>query len=148
MTETSKQNREPASKHRYMQWVVAIAVGLVLSFVVFERATDPEPTRQKAVEEAVVFEARMLLVSYVLPGRELQVVDPLAPDSKVGKSYIWPDGTGWEVSGYYRRDLKDPWHPYLMTLDASSGLVSLAVKDGNERLIGMSAQDPKFSAVP
>ena len=148
MSETSKQNKEPASKHRYLQWVVAITVGVVLSFIVFERATDPEPTRQKAVEEAVVFEARMLLISYVLPGGELQVVDPLAPDSKVGKSYIWPDGTGWEVSGYYRRDSQDPWHPYLMTLDASSSLVSLAVKDRNERLIGMSAQDPNFSAVP
>ena len=148
MSETSKQSKKIASKHRYMQWVVAITVGVVLSLIAFERATDPEPTRQKAVEEAVVFESRMLLISYVLPGGELQVVDSLAPDNKVGKSYIWPDGTGWEVSGYYRRDAQDPWHPYLMTLDASSDLLSLAVKDRNERLIGMSAQDPKFSAVP
>ncbi len=134
--------------HRYLQWLVAITVGVVIWFVVFERATDPEPARQKAIEEAVVYEARLLLVSYVSPGGELQVVDPLAPDRTVGKTYIWPNGDGWEVSGYYRRNAQDPWHPYLMTLDASTALSSLAVKDRNDRLIGMSAQDPKFSAVP
>jgi hypothetical protein len=148
MSESSEQSGKAPSNHRYLQWVVAIGVGLALWLVVFERATDPEPTRQKALEEIVVFEARTLLISYVFPDGELQVVDPLAPDSKVGKSYIWPNEDGWDVSGYYRRDARDPWHPYLMTLDASSILVSLAVRDGNERLIGMSAQDPKFSAVP
>lgn len=146
MSENSKQ--PAANTHRYMQWVVALAVGAFVWFVVFERATDPEPTRQKAIEEVVVYEARLLLVSYVLPGGELQVVDPLAPDSKVGKSYIWPNGDGWEVSGYYRRDAKDPWHPYLINLDATTTMTSLAVKDRNERLIGLSAQDPNFSAVP
>ena len=93
-------------------------------------------------------EARLHLVSYVLPGGELQLVDPLAPDRKVGKTYIWPVDDGWEVSGFYRRSAQDPWHPFLMSLDASSALTSLAVKDSNERLIGMSAQDPNFSAVP
>jgi hypothetical protein len=148
MPETESQNKQPPGKHRYMQWIVAIAVGVMLSLLVFDRATDPEPTRRKAIEEAVVLEARLLLLSYVLPGGELQLVDPLAPDRKVGKVYIWPDDNGWEVSGYYRRDEQDPWHPFLMILDASSELTSLAVKDRNERLIGMSARDPKFSAVP
>ncbi len=148
MPERLKQHNNSSNLHRYLQWVVAITVGVVIWFVVFERATDPEPARQKAIEESVVYEARMLLASYVSPGAELQVVDPLAPDRKVGKTYIWPDGGGWEVSGYYRRNAQDPWHPYLMTLDASTALSSLAVKDRNERLIGMSAQDPKFSAVP
>ena len=148
MPETESQNEQPAGKHRYMQWIVAIAVGIMLSLMVFDRATDPEPALQKAIEETVVLEARLLLLSYVLPGGELQLVDPLAPDRKVGKVYIWPDDNGWEVSGYYRRDEQDPWHPFLMNLDASSELTSLAVKDRNERLIGMSSQDPKFSAVP
>ena len=148
MPETENQNKQPAGKHRYMQWVVAIAVGIMLSLLVFERATDPEPALQKAIQESVVLEARLFLLSYVLPGGELQLVDPLAPDRKVGKVYIWPVDNGWEVSGYYRRDEQDPWHPFLMNLNASSELTSLAVKDRNERLIGMSAQDPKFSAVP
>ena len=148
MPETESQNKQPPRKHRYMQWIVAIAIGVMLSLLVFDRATDPEPTLQKAIEETVVLEARLLLLSYVLPGGELQLVDPLAPDRKVGKVYIWPDDNGWEVSGYYRRDEQDPWHPFLMNLDALSELTSLAVKDRNERLIGMSSQDPKFSAVP
>ena len=148
MSETTKQGRSPATRHRYLRWVVAIVFGVILSLLVFQRSTDPEPTRQKAVEESVVMEARLHLVSYVLPGGELQLVDPLTPDRKVGKTYIWPADDGWEVSGYYRRDPQDPWHPFLMNLDASSELTSLAVKDSNERLIGMSAQDPNFSAVP
>lgn len=82
------------------------------------------------------------------PDGELQLVDPLSPDRKVGKVYIWPIGGGWEVSGHYRRGDRDVWHPYLMKLDSASQLVSLAVKDDNDRLIGMSANDPKFSAVP
>jgi hypothetical protein len=35
-----------------------------------------------------------------------------------------------------------------MRLDGDSELLSLAVRDSNERLIGMSAQDERFSAVP
>jgi len=134
--------------HRYLRWIVAFSVGLVLALLAFQRATDPEPARQRAIEESVVYEARQILVSYVLPGGDLQLVDPLAPDRKVGKTYVWPNEDGWDVSGYYRRDENDVWHPFLMNLDASSQLISLAVKDGNDRLIGMSAQDTKFSAVP
>jgi len=148
MSETNKPDEPPAAKHRYMRWVVAIAIGVMLSLLVFERSTDPEPTRQKVIQEAVVGAARLHLISYVRPETELQLVDPLAPDRNVGKTYIWPADDGWDVSGYYRRDTKDRWHPFLMRLDSSSELISLAVKDSNERLIGMSAQDPKFSAVP
>jgi len=148
MSEPEKQTTKPEGRHRYIQWIVAIAVGVVLSLLAFQRVTDPEPARQKLIEEGVVMEARLLLTSYVLPGGELQLVDPLAPDRKIGKVYIWPLDDGWEVSGYYRRNAQDPWHPFLMNLDAESSLTSLAVKDSNERLIGMSAQDPNFSAVP
>jgi hypothetical protein len=148
MSEPVNKKRKPAPRHSYMQWIVAIAVGVIVSLLVFERVTDPEPTLQKVIEEAVVMEARLLLLSYVLPGGELQLVDPLAPDRKVGKTYIWPVESGWEVSGFYRRDQQDRWHPFLMNLDASSQLTLLAVQDSNERLIGMSARDPKFSAVP
>jgi hypothetical protein len=148
MPENTDQKSAPTVMHRYFRWVVAIAVGIFLALLAFERATDPEPTRQKALEEEVVREARILLESYVLPGGELQLVDPLSPDRKVGKTYIWPDDNGWEVSGYYRRNAQDPWHPFLMNLDAAAELTSLAVKDRNERIIGLSVQDPKLSAVP
>jgi hypothetical protein len=131
-----------------MSWVVACAVGIVLSLYAFQRISDPEPAMRRAREEAVVLAAREILQSYVAPAEELQLVDPLQRNRKVGKVYVYPAETGWEVSGHYRRDVSDAWHPYLMSLDETVGLTSLAVKDGNERLLGLSAQDPKFSAIP
>jgi hypothetical protein len=84
----------------------------------------------------------------VSPGNAIEIVDAVSPASKVGKSYIYPTDDDWELSGHYSRDENDRWHPYLMVLNGDAGLKSLAVQDGNDRLIGMSAQDPKFSAVP
>ncbi len=134
--------------HKVIRPVVAVTFGLILSLYAYQRVNDPEPARQRAIEEGLVMSARDILGSYVMPGNQIEVVDPLAPDSKVGKVFIAPTSTGWEIAGHYRRDEADPWHPYLMMLDVEGGLESLAVRDGNDRLIGMSAQDPKFSAGP
>ena len=134
--------------HRYLKWIFAFVVGFGLAFWAFDRATDPEPTRQKALQIAIVEEARIVLTSYVWPDGRLEYVDPIRPDRVVGKTYIWPDGDNWDISGYYRRDEDDDWHPFLMKLDPELRLISLAVKDTNERLIGLSSQDEKFSAVP
>jgi len=134
--------------HKVIRPLVAVAIGLVLALYSYQRITDPEPGLQKAREEGIVMVARDILQSYVSPGNSIEIVDALAPASKVGKVYIYPTDEGWELSGHYRRDENDRWHPYLMALNADAGLKSLAVQDGNDRLIGMSAQDPKFSAVP
>lgn len=133
---------------RIVRWLVAIALGLVLALYAFNRVTDPEPRLQRAREEAVVMTAREILQSYVAPTGQIELVDPLAANRKVGKVYVYPTDTGWDISGHYRRDPGDSWHPFLMSLDLQGELVSLAVKDSHERLIGMSAQDPRFSAVP
>lgn len=134
--------------HKVIRPLLALVIGLMLALYAYQRITDPEPARQRAIEEAVVMSARDILQSYVAPGTHMEVVDPLSPDSKVGKVFFAPTETGWELAGHYRRDEDDPWHPYLMKLDVESGLESLAVRDANERLIGMSPQDPKFSAIP
>lgn len=134
--------------HKTISWVIAVAVGLLLAFYSFERISDPEPRARRAEEEAVVLAAREVLQSYVSPGAELLLVDPLDTNRKVGKVYVYPTEAGWEVSGHYRRDASDTWHPYLMSLDSAVELVNLAVRDSNERLVGLSAQDSKFSAVP
>ncbi len=134
--------------HKVIRPLVAVTFGLLLALYAYQRVIDPEPARKRAIEEGIVMLARDVLQSYVAPRQEIGVVDPLNPDSKVGKVFIAPTGTGWEIAGHYRRDEADPWHPYLMMLDGEGGLESLAVRDGNDRLIGMSAQDPKFSAVP
>ena len=134
--------------HKVVRPLVAVVVGLVLALYSYQRIIDPEPGLQKVREEGIVMVARDILQSYVSPGNAIEIVDALSPASKVGKVYIYPTDDGWELSGHYRRDENDRWHPYLMALNADAGLKSLAVQDGNDRLIGMSAQDPKFSAVP
>lgn len=134
--------------HRIVRPLIALTGGLILSLYAFERVTDPEPGLQRAREEAVVLSARDILKSYVAPVGTLEIVDPVSPNRKVGKDYIYPDGDGWEVSGHYRRNEDDPWHPYLMSLNSEAELMSLAVRDANDRLIGMSSQDPRFSAIP
>ena len=134
--------------HKVVRPLVALALGLILALYAYQRITDPEPRRQRAREESVVLSARDLLQSYVAPRQALQIVDPLSPNRKVGKVYIYPAGGGWELSGHYRRGGDDDWHPYLMSLTGEAGLKSLAVRDADDRLIGMSSQDPKFSAVP
>ncbi len=134
--------------HKVVRPLVAVTVGLVLALYSYQRITDPEPGLQKVREEGIVMVARDILQSYVSPGNVIEIVDALSPASKVGKVYIYPTDDGWELSGHYRRDENDRWHPYLMALNEDAGLKSLAVQDGNDRLIGMSAQDPKFSAVP
>lgn len=134
--------------HKVVRPLVAVTVGLVLALYSYQRITDPEPGLQRTIEEAIVMVARDILQSYVSPGNLIEIVDAVSPASKVGKSYVYPTDDGWELSGHYRRDENDRWHPYLMVLNGDAGLKSLAVQDGNDRLIGMSAQDPKFSAVP
>lgn len=134
--------------HKVVRPLVAVTVGLVLALYSYQRITDSEPGLQRATEEAIVMVARDILQSYVSPGNLIEIVDAVSPASKVGKSYVYPTDDGWELSGHYRRDENDRWHPYLMVLNGDAGLKSLAVQDGNDRLIGMSAQDPKFSALP
>ena len=119
--------------HRIIRPVVAFSVGIVLALYAFERISDPEPARQRAREEAVVISAREILKSYVPAGGEIEIVDPLASNRVAGKVYIYPTDNGWEVSGYYRRNESDRWHPFLMSLNANIDLVSLSVRDADEK---------------
>jgi hypothetical protein len=137
-----------SKSHRVLRWVLAFTAGVILALYSFERITDPEPRIQRAREEAAVLEARAILQGFVSGGNAVELVDPLQTNRKVGKVYIYPSESGWEVSGHYRRDTSDTWHPYLMRLDPQLQLVSLAVRDGDARLIGLSAADARFSAVP
>ena len=103
---------------------------------------------QRAREEAVVMQARSILLQYVASSDELQIVDPLAPDRKIGKVFIYPTDDGWEVSGYYRRDADDSWHPWLMRLDSNAGLSSLSVKDGSTEMMRRAAGDARLTVQP
>ena len=130
--------------HRIARLVFAFGVGILVAVFAFHSVTDPEPARQRALEEAAVFAARDFLRETIDAGDGLEVVDPLAPDRVVGKSYIYPDGDGWQVSGHYRRGETDPWHPFLLTLTPELTLSGLAVRDSNPALAAKAADDPRL----
>lgn len=131
--------------HRIIRPLVALAVGIVLALYSYQRIADPQPALQRAREEAVVMSAREILRTYIPAEVSIEIADPLAPNRVAGKVYIYPGENGWEVSGHYRRNDADRWHPFLMLLDAKVELISLAVRDDNEPLCAAAGDDPKFS---
>lgn len=134
--------------HRILRPLVAFGIGFAVAFYAYERVTDPRPRLEREKQEAVVRASRDILRGYLESTPDLQIVDPLAPDRKVGKVYIYPADQGWEVSGHYRRSDRDRWHPYLMRLDAGSGLVQLSVRDDDARLQQKAGQDPRLATEP
>jgi hypothetical protein len=114
--------------HRITRLAFGLGVGLLVAFMAFQWITDPGPRAERQLEEAVVAMSRQHLEA-TLANADVELVDPLSPDRKVGKTYVYRAGDGWEVSGYYRRDQNDRWHPYLMTLDASHAMTHLKVQD-------------------
>lgn len=132
-------------KHRIISLVIAFAFGLFLALYTFERISDPQRGLERAREEAVVLSAREILKSYVSRGRDIEIVDPLQTNRAVGKAYIYPTDDGWEVSGHYRRDESDDWHPFLMALDSNVQLLSLAVRDDDDRLGAAAIEDSRLS---
>jgi hypothetical protein len=136
----------PSLIHRIARLAVALGLGLTLSLYAFHRVTDPEPAMQRAREEAAVLSARTILLSYIEPASELRIVDPVSPDRKIGKSYIYPTDSGWEISGHYRRNDNDRWRPFLMALYLDHTLASLSVKDDSNSFTPTALQDPRFTA--
>ncbi|ANO51265.1 hypothetical protein [Woeseia oceani] len=131
--------------HRVVSRIVAIGFGLLLAMYSYQRITDPLPKEQRRQEEQVVMAAREILLSYVGRERTVDLVDPVAPDRKVGKVYIYPTDDGWQVSGHYRRDNEMRWHPWLMTLNKQHGLIALDVQDSSPDLVSIAAVDPVFT---
>jgi len=129
--------------HRIGRLVFAFGVGLLVAFLSYKWITNPAPRLERQQEEAVVLQARVSL-SEVTGITTPEIVDPLAPDRKVGKVYVYRSGDGWEVSGYYRRDDDDEWHPFLMSLDAARSMTHLKVQD--EALAGNA--NPLLEALP
>lgn len=115
--------------HRIGRNLFALCVGLAVAVLAFQWITDPLPRERRQSEEKAVLASRDLLAAQIGGGDDLEIVDPLAPDRQVGKVYIYAEGPGWAVSGYYRRGGADRWHPYLMHLTADLGLHSLKADD-------------------
>jgi len=114
--------------HRVGRAAFALVVGLVAASAAYRWITDPVPRAQRAAEERAVEAARILLVDQVGAG-PLDIVDPLAPDRKVGKVYVYAEEPGWAVSGHYRRGEHDRWHAFLMLLSPDLELRELRAED-------------------
>jgi hypothetical protein len=134
--------------HRLVSIIISLVVGVAAALYAYDRATDPLPGLQRELEEVVVIRAREILKAYVAPVSEIEVVDSVDPDRKVGKVYIAPIKGGWEVSGHYRRSAEDEWHPWLMSVDAAMQLQMLSLRDSDPDLGRLASTDPKFDAVP
>ena len=115
-------------RHRVGRLVFGFAVGLLVAFLSYRWVADSGDRAERAVQERVVLASRERLTTALAIG-DLEIVDPLAPDRVVGKAYVYPVGAGWQVSGFYRRNARDLWHPYLVTLHASMELAHLKISD-------------------
>jgi hypothetical protein len=121
--------------------IFGILVGLVVAMFAYRWVSEPPDRSARVREERVVMQARETLRARLQLG-ESNVIDPLQPDRKIGKVYVYPVEGGWEVSGYYRRANGSPWYPWLMRLDNDEQLVTLKL-DGNDRAIQAIAEsDP------
>lgn len=133
--------------HRVGSIVFGLGVGLLVAAWSYQWIMAPDKRAQRVEEESVVVVSRSLLGER-LGIEDLELVDPLAPNRKVGKVYIYPLARGWEVSGFYRRGEGDRWHAYLLTLSVDLGLTGLKVKDTDPRLAQIAASDSLFDVAP
>lgn len=105
-----------------------LLIGILVAFFSYQWITDSSRRVERRLEESVVTEVRTILAeTLLLTG--LEIVDPLLTNREAGKSYIYRTATGWQVSGYYRRQEEDPWHPFLMDLDSSGTMTNVRVDD-------------------
>ena len=127
--------------HRTGRIVFAVLTGILVATFSYRWITNPAGREARALEVGVVVAAEAHL-RLALQNDAIEIVDPLMPKRKVGKVYVYPEDRGWSVSGYYRRDESDRWHPYLMTLSTNLELTSLKAKDTNPELVSRAEQDP------
>lgn len=114
--------------HRLGRALFALVVGLGVAVFAYSWITDPLPRAQRAAEERAVLAAREHLVAAV-GDSGIEIVDPLSPDRKVGKVYIYTEDPGWAISGHYRRGIDDRWHAYLVHLTTDLELQALKAED-------------------
>lgn len=133
--------------HRKGSLLFAVAVGIIVALLSYRWISDPAPKMERERQEHAVVESRRLLAA-TLSISDLELVDPLAPNRKVGKVYIYPAADGWEISGFYRRGENDRWHPYLMSLSQSLALESIKVRDSEVALVDRAENNPKLNVTP
>ena len=133
--------------HRIGRAVFAIAVGLVIAGLSYQWITNPAGREERVLQIGVVEAAREHLAT-TIDVADLQIVDPVSPNRKVGKVYVYPEGDVWAVSGYYRREDTERWHPYLMSLDAELRFKALKAQDNDPGLLERAQMDPRLEIRP
>lgn len=114
--------------HRVGRTLFVLVFGLSVALFAYSWITNPEPRARRAAEEMAVLASREHLAAAVgVSG--IEIVDPLSPNRKVGKVYIYAEDPGWAVSGHYRRGKDDRWHAYLMHLTTDLELKALKAED-------------------
>lgn len=127
--------------HRIASVVFGVVAGLAVAIWSYQWITQPrEEPRGREDEERVVLAARELLTES-LGLDNVEFIDPLAPKRSIGKVYVYPYEEGWQVSGFYRRDAIDRWHPFLITMAADRTLVQLKVRDPDKALLERARSD-------
>ena len=125
--------------------VFALAVGMAVAVYGYLRVTDPQPRIERQREEAIVQQASDALRVALGARNDLQIVDPLNPNRVAGKTYVYPDGGGWEVSGYYRHGDDGLWNPWLMRLDQDGSLVQVTVRDASGEIDELASENPRLT---
>ncbi len=131
--------------HRIGRIVFSLGIGLIVAIFAYRWIVDPAPRAERELQESVVATSRDLLVEKLAIG-DIEIVDAIAPDRKIGKTYIYRANEGWELSGFYRRNENDLWHPYLMLLDNSAALTHLKISDG--ALLDRASDDAVLEVLP
>ena len=127
--------------------VFAVVVGLLVAVWSYRWITDPAPREQRQLQETVVLLARSQVETLVAV-EGIEIVDPLAPNRRVGKAYIYPLEDGWEVSGFYRKSERDLWHPYLVRLDTELELAMLKISEQNAEIVERAREDARIVVMP
>ena len=133
--------------HKMGSLVFGAVIGVLVAIWAYQWISDPGKRERRTEQETVVEISRIVLRDKLAIG-DIVLVDPLAPQRKVGKVYVYPLANGWEISGYYRRNDQDLWHPYLMALSQELSLESLKISDSDAGLAQLAAMDPNFEVLP
>jgi hypothetical protein len=132
--------------HKIARIGFALLIGLLVATFSYRWITNPAGREARVLQQHVVQVSRDHLGN-VIGLETLEIVDAVSPNRKVGKVYVYPEGTSWAVSGYYRRDDGDHWHPYLMSLNAEFVMTHLKTADKNPEFLERVKLNPLIEVV-
>lgn len=129
-------------KHKFLRIFIFLMLSIAALTYTYRNVYEPISVNQRGGEIQIIHITRSIIKSYIDISSDIKIIDPLNPNRKIGKSYIFPSDNGWEISGYYKKTDHDNWHPWLISLNSANELVSITVKDDSPRIKKKSIEDP------